>query len=262
MSWAELIKQGLKAGNKAMIKKGSTVSTKKIDKGIVEFVEPKSKKVTIQSSDGKQRETVSAQEVTVKPVRTRTREESIYTRDRDQPIKRINDFSESELQEMSAGQIRQILIKDNRLQSYKDLAEIVPGDSAAFKKVRYVGQNQVPGLRKTTEDRNKFSQARVDAKKQAEDQKQAEELVARQRDFADKGAKAYEKKHTSRPVGTDPEFQGNFAKLREATQRYNDTGRWAKGGSVKVKKSKKYREIDNKYSSRMLPGKKRTTRIY
>ena len=71
--WAELIKQGIKAGNKAMIKKGSTVSTKKIDKGIVEFVEPNSKKVTIQSSDGKQRETVSAQEVTVKPVRTRTR---------------------------------------------------------------------------------------------------------------------------------------------------------------------------------------------
>ena len=147
-------------------------------------------------------------------------------------------------------------------QSNKDLIEAFPGDGATEKRVRFLARKYVPGLRPNAEEladkKKKFSLAR----KQAEDQKQAEELVARQRDFADKGAKAYEKKHTSRPVGSDPEFQGNFAKLREATQRYNDTGRWAKGGSVKVKKSKKYREIDNKYSSRMLPGKKRTTRIY
>ncbi len=261
MSWAELIKQGLKAGNKAMIKKGSTVSTKKIDKGIVEFVEPKSKKVTIQSSDGKQRETVSAQEVTVKPVRTRTREESIYTRDRDQPIKRINDFSESELQEMSEGEIRQRLIKSD-FQSNKDLIEAFPGDGATEKRVRFLARKYVPGLRPNAEEladkKKKFSLAR----KQAEDQKQAEELVARQRDFADKGKEAYEKKHTSKPDGNDPEFANDRSKLIRAFQKWQDTGRWAKGGSVKVKKSKKYREVENKYSSRMLPGKKRTTRIY
>ena len=259
--WAELIKQGIKAGNKAMIKKGSTVSTKKIDKGIVEFVEPNSKKVTIQSSDGKQRETVSAQEVTVKPVRTRTREESIYTRDRDQPIKRINDFSESELQDMSEGEIRQRLIKSD-LQSNKDLIEAFPGDGATEKRVRFLARKYVPGLRPKAEEladkKAKFSLAR----KQAEDQKQTEELVARQREFADKGKEAYNKKHTSRPDGSDPEFQGNFAKLREATQRYTDTGKWAKGGSVNVKKSKKYREVENKYSNRMLPNKRKTTRIY
>lgn len=261
MSWAELIKQGLKAGNKAMIKKGSTVSTKKIDKGIVEFVEPKSKKVTIQSSDGKQRETVSAQEVTVKPVRTRTREESIYTRDRDQPIKRINDFSESELQEMSEGEIRQRLIKSD-FQSNKDLIEAFPGDGATEKRVRFLARKYVPGLRPNAEEladkKKKFSLAR----KQAEDQKQAEELVARQRDFADKGKEAYEKKHTSKPDGNDPEFANDRSKLIRAFQKWQDTGRWAKGGSVNVKKSKKYREVENKYSSRMLPGKKRTTRIY
>jgi len=42
---------------------------------------------------------------------------------------------------------------------------------------------------------------------------------------------------------------------------------WAKGGSVKVNKKKQsnkktYRTVTNKFSDRMLPGKKRTTRIY
>ena len=42
---------------------------------------------------------------------------------------------------------------------------------------------------------------------------------------------------------------------------------WAKGGSVKVNKKKQnikktYRTVTNRFSDRMLPGKKRTTRIY
>jgi hypothetical protein len=48
----------------------------------------------------------------------------------------------------------------------------------------------------------------------------------------------------------------------KAYQKWKDTGRWAKGGSVNVEKSKKYREVENKYSNRMLPNKRKTTRIY
>ena len=78
MGFGELIKQGLKSATKAMVKKGSTVSTDKIDDGVVQFVEPFSKKVTVQSKDGKIRETVKADEVRVKPIRRRTRDESVF----------------------------------------------------------------------------------------------------------------------------------------------------------------------------------------
>ena len=147
--FGELIKQGLKSAGRAIVKKGSTVSSKKIDDGVVEKVNPYSKKVTIQSKDGKQRETVFANELTVKPVRRRTRQESLYTQDKNQPVNTIRDFSESELKDMSQGQVRQLLIRDNSLQSYQDLAKIAPGDSDVMKRIRYIGQNQVPGLRKT-----------------------------------------------------------------------------------------------------------------
>ena len=36
MGFGELIKQGLKSASKAMVKKGSTVSSKKIENGVVE----------------------------------------------------------------------------------------------------------------------------------------------------------------------------------------------------------------------------------
>ena len=50
--WGELIKQGVKSATKAMVKKGSTVSTDKIEDGIVQFVNG-TKKVTVKSKDGK-----------------------------------------------------------------------------------------------------------------------------------------------------------------------------------------------------------------
>ena len=70
-------------------------------------------------------------------------------------------------------------------------------------------------------------------------------------------------------------------KLREATSRFENNKSkkefmdnptkpmWAKGGSVKVnkknktkKQNKKYVTVKNRFSDRMLPNKKRTTRIY
>ena len=45
--WGELIKQGLKSAGKAAVQKGSTVSSKKIQNGIVEKVNPYAKTVTI-----------------------------------------------------------------------------------------------------------------------------------------------------------------------------------------------------------------------
>ena len=46
-----------------------------------------------------------------------------------------------------------------------------------------------------------------------------------------------------------------ITKMKQAFQRYKDTGRWNKGGSVNTKK-KQYRTVTNRFSDRMLPGKK------
>jgi len=266
--FGELIKQGLKSAGKAIVKKGSTVSSKKIDDAIVEKVNPYSKKITIQSKDGKQRETISANEVTVKPVRRRTRQESLYTQDKDQPASTIRDFSESELKDMSQGQVRQLLIRDNSLQSYQDLVKLAPGDSDVAKRIRYIGQNQVPGLRKrpeeVTEKRNKFREERELAAKELSDKKILDDTMAKREAARKNKLDDYQKRHSSMPKATDPELQGNFAKLSKAMQNFRDTGKWAKGGSVNTKKARKtkFRTVTNRFSDRMLPGKKRTTRIY
>ena len=262
MGWGELIKQGLKSSTKAIVKKGSTVSSKKIDDGIVEKVNPYSKKITIQSKDGKVRETVSAEEVTVKPVRRRTREESVYTQDKNQPANTIRDFSESELKDMSQGQVRQLLIRDNSLQNYQDLAKLAPGDSEVMKRIRYIGQNQVPGLRKTAGERGNIAEAKAQAKQESDTKKLTEELETKKTTETKRKQTETEKRHSRQPKASDPELVGDTMALISASQRFKDTGRWKKGGSVNVKKKKKYREVTNRFSDRMLPNKKRTTRIY
>tara|TARA_R110000823_G_scaffold154110_1_gene284982 strand:- start:740 stop:1537 length:798 start_codon:yes stop_codon:yes gene_type:complete len=262
--WMGKAVKAVQGSNKAIIKKGSSVSTENIPDGLVVRVDPKSTKTTVKAKDGSRRETIKSKDVWVKPGPQTTNPDKVYA-DKNEPFKRISDFSENDLAAMSDGEIRQKLINSN-FTSYSDLAKAAPGDSATMRRVRNIGQHKVPGLRKTAEEsadkKGRYAREKELAAKELADQKQVNELVARKREFADKGKEAYNKKHTSRPDGSDPEFQGNFAKLREATQRYTDTGKWAKGGSVNVKKSKKYREVENKYSNRMLPNKRKTTRIY
>ena len=264
MGWGELIKQGLKSSTKAMVKKGSTVSSKKIDDGVVEKVNPYSKKVTIQSKDGKQRETVSANELTVKAVRRRTRQESVYIADEADVPKRIDEFSENQLSTMSDGDIRQRLVNSD-LESYSDLARIAPGDSAIMKRVRAIGQAKVPGLRKTSGElaykKNIFTRERELAAKQVADKKILDDTLAKREAARKNKLDDYEKRHRSMPKDTDPELRGNFAKLSKAMQDFKDTGKWAKGGMVKASNGA-FIEVQNNFSDRMLPGKKRTTRIY
>jgi hypothetical protein len=262
MGFGELIKQGLKSASKAMVKKGSTVSSKKIDDGVVEKVNPYAKTVTIQSKDGKLRETVKAEEVTVQPVRRRTRDESLYLApDEAYTPKRIGDFSEAELAGMKEGEIRQRLIRDPNMQSYADLAKAAPGDSDVMKRVRFIGQNKVPGLRKTSEEKNKFREATKLAKQEKKNQAvRAEQQAKKERA---KVAADLEKSlaRQKRPKIDSPGIDGDRMKLMKAFQRYTDTGSWKRGGAVRASKGA-YIEIENRFSDRMLPGKKRTTRIY
>jgi hypothetical protein len=262
MGFGELIKQGLKSAGKAMVKKGSTVSSKKIDDGVVEKVNPYAKTVTIQSKDGKIRETVKAEEVTVQPVRRRTRDESLYLApDEAYTPKRIGDFSEAELAGMKEGEIRQRLIRDPNMQSYADLAKAAPGDSDVMKRVRFIGQNKVPGLRKTSEEKNKFREATNLAKQEKKNQVvRAEQQAKKERA---KVAADLEKSLARQkpPTINAPGIDGDTRKLMQAFQKYKDTGSWKRGGAVRASKGV-YIEIENRFSDRMLPNKKRTTRIY
>jgi len=262
MGFGELIKQGLKSAGKAMVKKGSTVSSKKIDDGVVEKVNPYAKTVTIQSKDGKIRETVKAEEVTVQPVRRRTRDESLYLApDEAYTPKRIGDFSEAELAGMKEGEIRQRLIRDPNMQSYADLAKAAPGDSDVMKRVRFIGQNKVPGLRKTSEEKNKFREATNLAKQEKKNQVvRAEQQAKKERA---KVAADLEKSLARQkpPTINAPGIDGDTRKLMQAFQRYKDKGSWKRGGAVRASQGV-YIEIENRFSDRMLPNKKRTTRIY
>jgi len=279
--WREIIKQGVKSATKAMVKKGDTVSTNKIEDGIIQFVEPFSKKVTVQSKDGKIRETVKADEVTVKKdpetgrkIKRKTSAKSIYIADEaySGTPKKIDEFSEADFVGMRDGEIRQKLI-DSDLQSYDDLAKAAPGDSDIMKRVRFIGQNQVSGLRKTAQQRrekaNKFRQA----KKEAAEAKQVKELEEKK--VAQKKQQDAEeiKKRRKAPQAKDPVFKGDFQQFLAARRRYEENSAkpalkndpnatfWKRGGSVNTKK-KQYRTVTNRFSDRMLPNKKRTTRIY
>ena len=85
------------------------------------------------------------------------------------------------------------------------------------------------------------------------------------------------KKRRQAPKADDPIFKGpmglDMQKFLTARKNYetnsvkpalkNDPNAtyWNKGGSVNTKK-KQYRTVTNRFSDRILPGKKRTTRIY
>ena len=275
--FGELIKQGLKSAGKAMVKKGSTVSSKKIDNGVVEKINPYAKTITIQSKDGKLRETVKAEEVTVQPVRRRTRDESVFLKpDEAYTPRNIEDIPKNELAGMSDGEIRRRLIASD-LQSYDDLVRFAGSDSDIDKRLRRISYNQVPGLRKTAEQRkeqaNKFRQAKQEAAEAKRVQELEEQKVAR---AAAKDAEEIKRRRQA-PNPNDPAFKGpmglDMQKFLTARKNYetnsvkpalkNDPNAtfWKRGGSVNTKK-KQYRTVTNRFSDRMLPNKKRTTRIY
>ena len=274
MGFGELIKQGLKSATKAMVKEGDTVSTKKIDNGIIQKVNPYSKKVTVQSTDGKIRETVKADEVTVKKdpetgrkIRRKTSPKSIYIADEaySGTPRSIEDIPKSEIANMRDGEIRQRLI-DSDLQSYDDLLKLAPTQSEIDVRIRRIAQGKggLSGLRKTAEQRkekaNKFRQAKQEAA-EAKQIKDLEELDE------------YIKNRRKAPQANDPVFKGDLQKFLAARRRYeensvkpefkNDPTKtfWKRGGVVKASKGV-YMEIENRFSDRMLPNKKRTTRIY
>ena len=275
--FGELIKQGLKSATKAMVKKGSTVSSKKIDNGVVEKVNPYAKTVTIQSKDGKLRETVNAEEVTVQPIRRRTRDESVFLKpDEAYTPRNIEDIPKNELAGMSDGEIRRRLIASD-LQSYDDLVRFAGSDSDIDKRLRRISYNQVPGLRKTAEQRkeqaNKFRQAKQEAAEAKRVQELEEQKVAKQ---AAKDAEEIKRRRQA-PNPKDPAFKGpmglDMQKFLTARKNYDankdkpalknnpNATFWKRGGLVNTNK-KQYRTVTNRFSDRMLPNKKRTTRIY
>ena len=275
--FGELIKQGLKSATKAMVKKGSTVSSKKIDNGVVEKVNPYAKTVTIQSKDGKLRETVKAEEVTVQPIRRRTKDESVFLKpDEAYTPRNIEDIPKNELAGMSDGEIRRRLIASD-LQSYDDLVRFAGSDSDIDKRLRRISYNQVPGLRKTAEQRkeqaNKFRQAKQEAAEAKRVQELEEQKVAKQ---AAKDAEEIKRRRQA-PNPKDPAFKGpmglDMQKFLTARKNYDankdkpalknnpNATFWKRGGLVNTNK-KQYRTVTNRFSDRMLPNKKRTTRIY
>ena len=277
MGFGELIKQGLKSATKAMVKKGSTVSSKKIDNGVVEKVNPYAKTVTIQSKDGKLRETVKAEEVTVQPIRRRTKDESVFLKpDEAYTPRNIEDIPKNELAGMSDGEIRRRLIASD-LQSYDDLVRFAGSDSDIDKRLRRISYNQVPGLRKTAEQRkeqaNKFRQAKQEAAEAKRVQELEEQKVAKQ---AAKDAEEIKRRRQA-PNPKDPAFKGpmglDMQKFLTARKNYDankdkpalknnpNATFWKRGGLVNTNK-KQYRTVTNRFSDRMLPNKKRTTRIY
>ena len=283
MGFGELIKQGLKSATKAMVKEGDTVSTKKIDNGIIQKVNPYSKKVTVQSTDGKIRETVKADEVTVKKdpetgrkIKRKTSPKSIYIADEaySGTPRSIEDIPKSEIANMRDGEIRQRLI-DSDLQSYDDLLKLAPTQSEIDVRIRRIAQGRggLSGLRKTKEQRNKFREEKALAKKKVEEDKQIKDLEEKRAAQRKGELDEYIKNRRKAPQANDPVFKGDLQKFLAARRRYeensvkpefkNDPTKtfWKRGGVVKASKGV-YMEIENRFSDRMLPNKKRTTRIY
>ena len=278
MGYGELIKQGLKSAGKAMVKKGSTVSSKKIDNGVVEKVNPYAKTVTIQSKDGKLRETVKAEEVTVKPVRRRTRDESVYIADEADAVA-LKDLPDDVKLNMAEGELLQKIIRSG--ESGPGAARrLFPTDNPGDKRGRFIAYSKTkikPDLEERAYKKNIFAREKDLAKKKVEEDKQIKELEEKRAAF--KVAKDAEeiKRRRQAPKPNDPAFKGpmglDMQKFLTARKNYetnsvkpalkNDPNAtfWKRGGSVNTKK-KQYRTVTNRFSDRMLPNKKRTTRIY
>ncbi len=276
--WGEIIKQGVKSATKAMIKKGSTVSTKKIDDGVVKFVEPYSKKVTVQSKDGKITETVKGEEVRVKPIKKRTKNESVYIADEADAVA-LKDLPDDVKLNMSEGELLQKIIRSG--ESGPGAARrLFPTDSPGDKRGRFIaysGTRIKPDLEKRAYDKNIFTREREQAAKELADKKILDDTLAK-REAAKQGKqKEFIKQRRQQPKANDPVFKGprgvDMEKFLTARKNYetnhvkpelkNDPNAtfWNRGGSVNTKK-KQYRTVTNKFSDRMLPNKKRTTRIY
>ena len=278
MGYGELIKQGLKSAGKAMVKKGSTVSSKKIDNGVVEKVNPYAKTVTIQSKDGKLRETVKAEEVTVKSVRRRTRDESVYIADEADAVA-LKDLPDDVKLNMSEGELLQKIIRSG--ESGPGAARrLFPTDNPGDKRGRFIAYSKTkikPDLEERAYKKNIFAREKELAKKKVEEDKQIKELEEKRVAF--KVAKDAEeiKRRRQAPKPNDPAFKGpmglDMQKFLTARKNYETNSVkpelknnpkatfWKRGGSVNTKK-KQYKTVTNRFSDRMLPNKKRTTRIY
>mgnify|MGYP004451960777 FL=1 len=279
--WRELIKLGVKSAGKAMVKKGDTVSTNKIEDGIVQFVEPFSKKVTVQSKDGKIRETVRSGEVTVKKdpetgrkIKRKTSPKSIYIADKADAVA-LKDLPDDVKLNMSEGELLQKIIRSG--ESDPGAARrLFPTDSPGDKRGRFIAYSKTkikPDLEERAYKKNIFAREQELAKQEVAEAKRVKELEEK-KVVQKKQRDAEEiKKRRQAPQANDPVFKGDFQKFLAARRRYeensvkpalkNDPNAtfWKRGGSVNTKK-KQYKTITNRFSDRMLPNKKRTTRIY
>ena len=282
-----------------MLKEGAQVSTKTMPDAVVgkkvfgDPNKPGKLKVEIISKDGKQKGLFKLDEIKKKPGRARS-EQNIPE------IQQVEDsvnyarrpITEEETLSLRAGEIKNRLLYDPDLGRAKQQETGKTGNELLLEKyggelykgVRGIGRQQLPGLRRKPEEikaqsdfARRFKEKQIEAAKKAEQQKKkqvTEEVVASQQLAA----------RRQRPNAEDPFFRlpggaVDMKKLREATSRFENNKSkkefmdnptkplWAKGGSVKVNKKKQnikktYRTVTNRFSDRMLPGKKRTTRIY
>ena len=284
---------------KGMLKEGAQVSTKTMPDAVVgkkvfgDPNKPGKLKVEVISKDGKQKGLFKLDEIKKKPGRARSEENIPEVQRFEDPIEYARrPISEEELSTLRPGDIKRRLQYDPDLSIAKQqetgrtgnelLLEKYGGE--LYKGVRGIGRQQLPGLRRKPEEikaqsdfARRFKEKQIEAAKKAEQQKKkqvAEEVVASQQLVA----------RRQRPNAEDPFFRlpggaVDMKKLREATSRFENNKSkkefmdnptkpmWAKGGSVKVNKKKQnikktYRTVTNRFSDRMLPGKKRTTRIY
>jgi len=274
MGFGELIKQGLKSATKAMVKKGSTVSSKKIENGVVEKVNPYAKTVTIQSKDGKLRETVKAEEVTVQPIRRRTRDESVYIAD-EADAGALKDLPDDVKLNMPEGELLQRIIRSGESGSGA-ARRLFPTDSAGDKRGRFIAYSRTkikPDLEERAYKKNIFAREKELAEQEVAKKQQVKELEEKKVTQKKQQDAEYIKQRRKAPQANDPVFRGDFQKFLAARRRYeensvkpalkNDPNAtfWNRGGSVNTKR-KQYRTVTNRFSDRMLPNKKRTTRIY
>ncbi len=284
---------------KGMLKEGAQVSTKTMPDAVVgkkvfgDPNKPGKLKVEIISKDGKQKGLFKLDEIKKKPGRARSEQNIPEVQRFEDPIEYARrPITEEELSTLRPGEIKNRLLYDPDLSIAKQqetgrtgnelLLEKYGGE--LYKGVRGIGRQQLPGLRRKPEEikaqsdfARRFKEKQIEAAKKAEQQKKkqvTEEVVASQQLAA----------RRQRPNAEDPFFRlpggaVDMKKLREATSRFENNKSkkefmdnptkplWAKGGSVKVNKKKQnikktYRTVTNRFSDRMLPGKKRTTRIY
>ena len=288
--YREVGKAILKSFGKTYISKGSRVSTKKIPDGIVKDVDTAKGKITAVSIDGKQTETVLSTEA--KALRIKK------TKFRNQQVKEemgLSSIPEEDLVTMRVGTLKNKLqySKELDVDSYKAqgktgneaLMDAFPTQSEGHIRARSVGRKFFPGLRrnqselvvkKENKSIAKFEADQADAAA-AKKQKDLDQITVTKTETSNR--------RRSKPNADMPEFKGpgggvDTRKLIDANNRYEDNfskertaernglpvdktkNLWKNGGSVNVNKKKKYREVTNRFSDRMLPNKKRTTRIY